>query len=76
MEVDCSRIFKNDSRILEREDLQISFKLDTGQLMLFDNTRVLHARKAYSDSGERHLQGAYSDLDGLYSCLRKLEAGT
>jgi len=32
----------------------------------FDNTRVLHARKAYSKSGMRHLRGAYSDLDGLY----------
>ncbi len=42
--------------------------------MLFDNTRILHARKAYSKSGTRHLQGAYSDLDGLYSCLNKLEA--
>ena len=66
--------YRHYAEILEREALQISFKLDAGELMLFDNTRVLHARKAYSDSGTRHLQGAYSDLDGLYSCLRTLEA--
>ena len=65
--------YRHYAEILERESLQISFKLDAGELMLFDNTRVLHARKAYSDSGTRHLQGAYSDLDGLYSCLRTLE---
>jgi gamma-butyrobetaine dioxygenase len=42
--------------------------------MLFDNTRILHARKANSAGGALNLQGAYSDLDGLYSSLRKLEA--
>ena len=66
--------YRHYAEILEREALQIDFRLDSGELMLFDNTRVLHARKAYSDSGTRHLQGAYSDLDGLYSSLRTLEA--
>jgi [2-(trimethylamino)ethyl]phosphonate dioxygenase len=67
--------YRHYAEILERENLQIVFKLQAGELMLFDNTRVLHARKAYSASGNRHLQGAYSDLDGLYSSLRILEAG-
>ena len=66
--------YRHYAEILERENLQIVFKLQTGELMLFDNTRILHARKAYSASGTRHLQGAYSDLDGLYSSLRRLEA--
>jgi len=66
--------YRHYAEILEREDLQVVFKLQAGELMLFDNTRILHARKAYSDSGTRHLQGAYSDLDGLYSSLRRLEA--
>lgn len=65
--------YRHYAEILEREELQIVFKLQPGELMLFDNTRVLHARKAYSAGGQRHLQGAYSDLDGLYSCLRLLE---
>ena len=65
--------YRHYAEILEREELQIVFKLQPGELMLFDNTRVLHARKAYSAGGHRHLQGAYSDLDGLYSCLRLLE---
>ena len=65
--------YRHFAEILEREQLQIVFKLDPGELVLFDNTRILHARKAYSDAGTRHLQGAYSDLDGLYSSLRLLE---
>jgi len=68
--------YRHYAGILEREELQIVFKLRPGELMLFDNTRVLHARKAYSASGSRHLQGAYSDLDGLYSSLRLLEAAS
>ena len=68
------KAYRHFAQILERDSLQISFKLQSGELMLFDNTRILHARKAYSKSGTRHLQGAYSDLDGLYSCLNKLEA--
>jgi len=66
--------YRGLAEILERADLQLTFKLQPGELILFDNTRVLHARKAYSTSGTRHLQGAYSDLDGLYSCLAMLEA--
>ena len=66
--------YRHYAEILERRELQVRFKLREGELMLFDNTRILHARTAYSESGTRHLQGAYSDLDGLYSCLRQLEA--
>ena len=65
--------YRHFAQILERLDQQIHFKLGAGELMLFDNTRVLHARKAYSQGGTRHLQGAYSDLDGLYSTLSLLQ---
>lgn len=61
------------AEIIERESLQVQFKLNPGELMMFDNTRVMHARKAYSKGGVRHLQGAYSDLDGLYSTLSRLK---
>ncbi len=64
--------YRHFAEILERPDQQIEFRLEPGDLVLFDNTRVLHARKAYSATGKRHLQGAYSDLDGLYSSLYQL----
>ena len=66
--------YRHFAEILERDDLQVMFRLQPGELILFDNTRILHARSAYSAAGMRHLQGAYSDLDGLYSSLRMLEA--
>jgi len=61
------------NEIIERDDLKITFKLSEGDLMLIDNTRIMHARTAFSKKGKRHLQGAYTDLDGLYSLLNILE---
>ena len=65
--------YRHWSEVIERDELKIQFKLSEGDLMLFDNTRVMHARTEFSKSGKRHLQGAYSDLDGLYSLLNRLE---
>jgi gamma-butyrobetaine hydroxylase len=66
--------YRHYAEILERKELQITFKLEPGELMLFDNTRVMHARTAFSNAGTRHLQGAYSDLDSLYSTLSVLKS--
>lgn len=44
---------------------EVRFRLNPGELMLFDNSRVLHGRTSYDPSeGHRHLQGCYIDLDG------------
>lgn len=41
------------------------FALAAGELMLFDNSRVLHGRTSYDPTeGHRHLQGCYLDADG------------
>lgn len=46
-------------------DFEIRFQLDAGELMLFDNNRVLHGRTAFdTQEGRRHLQGCYLDSDG------------
>lgn len=46
-------------------DYEIRFPLQTGELMLFDNSRVLHGRTSYDpDQGYRHLQGCYLHSDG------------
>ena len=67
------KAYRHWSEIIERDDLKITFKLSEGDLMLLDNTRIMHARTAFSKKGKRHLQGAYTDLDGLYSLLNILE---
>ena len=51
----------------------VEFRLEPGQLMAFDNQRVLHGRSAY-EGGYRHLQGCYADKDSLHSRIRILEA--
>ena len=43
----------------------LTFRLEPGDCVAFDNTRVLHARTGFAATGPRHLQGCYADLDGV-----------
>ncbi len=59
---------------------QIRITYRPGDLLAFDNRRVLHGRAGYSASGgKRHLQGCYADRDDLMSAIRltrrRLEQG-
>ena len=65
--------YRRFAEILERPALRVTFKLAPGELFIVDNTRVLHARTAYSGAGSRWLQGCYADKDGLLSTLAALE---
>ncbi|HEY0518143.1 MAG TPA: TauD/TfdA family dioxygenase [Ilumatobacteraceae bacterium] len=59
---------------LQRLDLHLHLRLEAGDCIVFDNTRILHARTAFEGgSGARHLQGCYADLDGLASTVAVLE---
>ena len=60
------------ARLLLRPGLQLDFRLTPGDCLIFDNTRLLHARTAFASSGGRHLQGCYADLDGLLSTVSVL----
>ena len=58
-----------------RHELRI--RLQPGDVMCFDNYRVLHGRAEFDpNSGPRHLQGCYVDRDDFLSRLRTLEART
>ena len=48
-------------------------KMNDGDLMLFDSTRVLHGRTGFLSDGTRRLQGCYADLDGMWSKLAVLK---
>ena len=61
------------SEIINDPDMAVSFRLEPGECFIVDNTRVLHARNAYSGSGSRWLQGCYPDKDGLLSTITTLE---
>jgi gamma-butyrobetaine dioxygenase len=61
--------------LLAQPERQLNFRLAAGDCLVFDNTRILHARTAFSmtpDSPGRRLQGCYADLDGLASTLAVL----
>ncbi|WP_298912309.1 TauD/TfdA family dioxygenase [uncultured Roseobacter sp.] len=60
--------------IIDDPAMEVSFRLNPGDSFLVDNTRVLHARKGYSGSGTRWLQGCYADKDALLSKLAVLRA--
>ncbi|MER5891148.1 TauD/TfdA family dioxygenase [Streptomyces sp. NPDC001941] len=64
--------YRRFAAILLRPGLQLDFRLAPGDCLVFDNTRLLHARTAFEESGERHLQGTYADLDSLLSTLAVL----
>ncbi|QMU70976.1 phosphonate degradation HD-domain oxygenase [Streptacidiphilus sp. P02-A3a] len=59
--------YRGFARLLLRPELRLDFRLTPGDCLIFDNTRLLHARTAFESSGGRHLQGCYADLDGLFS---------
>lgn len=49
------------------------FRLREGDLVTFNNRRMLHGRNAFtSQSGERHLQGCYLDVDTYLNKFRTL----
>ncbi len=62
-------------RLLRDAEFEIRFLLNAGDLVMFDNCRLLHGRTAFDPAeGLRHLQGCYIDIDGprsLYRVLRR-----
>jgi gamma-butyrobetaine dioxygenase len=65
--------------MLRSDRFALRFRLDDGDLMMFDNQRLLHGRTAFDPAeGLRHLQGCYIDIDGprsLYRVLRRRLGG-
>lgn len=66
------RQFYDDLRIFTQEfeepDNRITFKLEPGCVLIFDNWRILHGRLAYS--GKRTMTGCYVARTEYQSCLR------
>ncbi len=65
--------YRRLSEIIDEPDMEITFRLNPGESFIIDNTRVLHARKGYSGTGKRWLQGCYADKDGLNSAFHSLK---
>jgi len=66
------KAYRKFSSIIDDPAMALTFKLNPGECFILDNTRVLHARTAYSGRGSRWLQGCYVDKDGLLSTISTL----
>lgn len=61
-------------QLLKAARFEIRFRLDDGDLVMFDNRRLLHGRTSFDTrEGVRHLQGCYIDSDGPRSLYRVLK---
>jgi Taurine catabolism dioxygenase TauD, TfdA family/Gamma-butyrobetaine hydroxylase-like, N-terminal len=63
--------YKQLAELLNEPARSVIYQLQPGDLVLFDNTRILHGCTE-GEPGLRHLQGCYLDADGLYSSLAVL----
>ncbi|MEM7325869.1 MAG: TauD/TfdA family dioxygenase [Actinomycetota bacterium] len=57
-------------RIAADPRFQISYPFAPGDIVGFDNRRVMHGRDRYESSGHRHLRGLYIDHDEIHSFAR------
>ncbi len=62
------------TELLRDPAFEIRIRLEPGELIAFDNVRVLHGRAAFDlgPGGRRHLLGCYVDIDDLHSRIRVL----
>jgi gamma-butyrobetaine dioxygenase len=59
--------------VSQRPVMHVTLKLKPGDLLGFDNRRILHGRMGYDPaSGERWLRGCYVEREELHSRLRIL----
>ena len=65
--------FRCFQKIANDPDNQIKLRLNPGEMIAFDNRRVLHGRASFDlQSGKRLLRGCYGEREELESCLRIL----
>ena len=56
--------------LLHNKKYLVEFRLSKGDLLCFDNRRVLHGRTSFDTlSGNRHLQGYYIEREEIISKL-------
>ncbi|XP_022263653.1 gamma-butyrobetaine dioxygenase isoform X2 [Canis lupus baileyi] len=63
--------------LMNCKEFKFTFKMNPGDVITFDNWRLLHGRRSYEAGTEisRHLEGAYADWDVVMSRLRILRQG-
>lgn len=60
---------------IEAPENMLQFRLQPGDCVIFDNTRILHGRTKFNAaSGQRHLRGCYLDHSAYQSALNRVYA--
>lgn len=60
--------YRHFAMLIREPRFQLRTRLNAGNLVVFDNQRVLHGRTAFSSARfPRHLQGCYLSRDSVYS---------
>jgi len=58
------------SEMAASDQFQMSYPFEPGDMIGFDNRRILHGRAPFAAGGLRHLRGMYLDHDEIYSATR------
>jgi len=62
-------------RTVNADDVKVEYPMESGDLHIFDNQRVLHGRTGFDPAqGERHLQQCSVNRDEFHNTLRTLAA--
>lgn len=70
------RALKKFVTVMNRPENVVTYSMQPGDLVTFDNWRLLHGRRSYVSRPDRlrHLEGAYLDWDEVMSRLRILRS--
>ncbi|WP_051288478.1 TauD/TfdA family dioxygenase [Brumicola pallidula] len=67
--------FRKFGQMLQYSQYLMTFRLNAGECIVFDNHRIAHGRESFEKgSGARHLRGCYVDRGDLRSVYRVLRA--
>ncbi|MDE2138082.1 MAG: TauD/TfdA family dioxygenase, partial [Gammaproteobacteria bacterium] len=68
--------YRRFAALLREPRFQLRLRLADGDLVVFDNQRVLHGRTAFTSARHpRHLQGCYLTRDSVFSEVGVLRRG-
>ncbi|KAM4721856.1 gamma-butyrobetaine dioxygenase [Rhinophrynus dorsalis] len=62
-------------QLMNKPENTFTYKMKPGEVVTFDNWRILHGRRSYQSGAEvsRHLEGSYLDWDVVMSRMRSLK---
>ena len=62
------------ARAADAPERRLSLKMQPGDIVIFDNERLLHGRTEITGPADRLLEGCYAERDGLLATLARLTA--